>query len=159
MLPFIVPFIFYRVYVAYINIPHEIYKIWKYPVGAIEADLDGMDFSKLMVLELEFSKEPSDMDRMRVKAKAPTSLTFGDWFHKFLEDYNYKFPGSPVSYSDANGEVQGWIFYIKPSFFRRRRYIDPDLSILTNKIMEQHTIVSKRVIERTELVQKNSLFE
>lgn len=151
MLTFFLPLVFYWTYAAFIAIPFEIYKVWEYPRGNVdEISFDGLDFNKLMVLELEFSKQPDDVDRLRVKAKAPADMPFGEWFRKFLDDYNYKFPHSTIVFRKEDGEMHGWVFYSKRSFFHRRRLLDPERTILQNDIKEHITITSKRVIEHQE---------
>lgn len=144
------PLIFYWTYVAFIDIPFEIYNVWKYPIGSSDINFDGLDFTKLMVLELEFGKQLDDVDRMEVKAKAPADMPFGDWVKKFIDDYNYKFVNQPIVYTNKQGEPYGWIFYVKKSFFHKKRLLDPKLSIAKNKIEEHITIISKRVIEYAE---------
>ncbi len=151
MLTFFLPLLFYWAYDAFIAIPFEIYKVWEYPKGDVdEISFDGLDFNKLMVLELEFSRHPDDVDRLRVKAKAPADIPFGEWFRKFIDDYNYKFPNSSIVYAKADGDMHGWVFYCKRSFFHRRRLLDPDQTIAQNRIEEHLTITSKRVIEHKE---------
>lgn len=151
LLAFFLPLLFQQTYLAFISIPFEIYKVWEYPQGAVEEiSFDGMDFNKLMVLELEFSRQPDDADRLRVKAKAPADISLGDWFRKFIDDYNYKFPNSAIVYEKGDGSMHGWVFYCKKSFFHRRRLLDPGQTISQNKIEEHITITSKRVIEHNE---------
>lgn len=145
-----IPLIFYWTYIAFIDIPFEIYNVWQYPIGSAEISFDGMDFNKLMVLELEFGKQPDDVDRIKVKAKAPADMPLGEWFKKFIDDYNYKFPNQSIAYTDKKGEPHGWIFYVKKSFFHKKRLLDPELSVEKNKIQEHVTIISKRVIEHKE---------
>ncbi|HTB99073.1 MAG TPA: TssN family type VI secretion system protein [Ferruginibacter sp.] len=150
MLTFPVPVIFYHVYRAFLAIPFEIYDVWVYPKDSEAISFDGQDFNKLMVLELEFSRNADDKNRLKVKAKAPAEMPLGSWFKKFIDDYNYKFPNNTIGYLDADGFSHGWIFYSKRSFFHRRRMLDPADSIKDNKIQEHVTIISKRVIEHTE---------
>lgn len=147
---FPLPAIFYWTYLAFIDIPFEIFKVWQYPKSAETISFDGEDFNKLMVLQLEFSRRPEDRDRLKVKAKAPDKITFGDWFKKFIDDYNQKFPNNPISYGEANGVPNGWIFYCKKSFLHRRRLLDPTLTIAENRIKEHVSIISKRVVEHGE---------
>ncbi len=142
--------LFYWAYIAFIDIPFEIYTVWQYPIGSPEISFEGMNFNRLMVLELEFSKRPDDVDRIKVKAKAPANMPFGEWFKKFIDDYNYKFPNQSIMYTDTQGEPHGWIFYVKPSFFRKKRLLDAEQSIEKNEIQEHVTIISKRVIEHKE---------
>lgn len=144
---FFVPLIFWWAYISLLNIPSEIYKIWKYPATPLEISMDHVDFNKLLVLELELYKKSSDPEPLKVKVKAPENMNFGIWFHKFIDDYNLKFAKSPVEFRDEDKEGYRWIFFIKTSFFKRNIFIDPDMDITENGISEKMTIYAKRVSE------------
>lgn len=161
ILTFIVPLLFWWAYVALISIPTEIYKIWQYPSSPINIDMDHLDFDRMLVLELELYKNTDDPEPLRVKAKAPENIIFGNWFYKFIEDYNLKFPKSPVKYISEDNESFKWIFFIKTSFFRKNIFIDPDNDIITNRITEKVTIYAKRVSEnanKPETIGDESIF-
>jgi len=144
---FILPLLFWWAYVSLISIPTEIYKIWAYPPTPINIDMDHLDFDRMLVLELELYKNTSDAEPLKVKAKAPENMIFGNWFYKFIEDYNLKFPKNPVQFKADDNDSYRWIFFIKTSFFKKNIFIDPDLDIIHNKITEKDTIYAKRVSE------------
>ncbi|WP_443939962.1 TssN family type VI secretion system protein [Pedobacter sp. MW01-1-1] len=146
MLSFCIPLLFYWTYIAFIDIPYEIYDVWTYQTSAAEINFDALDHTKLMVIELEFSRAINDKDRTKVKAKAPSDAPFGTWFKKFIDDYNAKFPNQNIHFEDNQKQPFGWIFYYKKSFFHRRRLMNPKLNILQNNIKEHVTIITKRVI-------------
>jgi hypothetical protein len=146
VLPFIFPSLFYETYLKYMEIPLEIHKIWKFSANEDLSDFDYMDYNKLTVMELEFFKQVQDKTPTKVKAKTPDNMPFGTWFHKFIVDYNLKFPLTPIELRDNEGEF-GWIFYVKRSFFLPRKYVDFELSVIQNKIKETYTIVAKRVVK------------
>ncbi|RFZ92266.1 hypothetical protein D0C36_12560 [Mucilaginibacter conchicola] len=143
---FLVPVVFWWAYVAFLNIPMEIYKVWQYPRVAEDISMEHLDFNKLLVLEVNLYKHTADEEPLKVKAKAPRNMNFGLWFQKFIDDYNLKFPESKIEHL-YNNESYKWIFYIKPSFFKQRQFIDPDLDIEQNKITEKFPIFAKRVSE------------
>ncbi|WP_374948624.1 TssN family type VI secretion system protein [Mucilaginibacter sp.] len=144
---FLLPLIFWWAYIAFLNIPLEIYKVWQYPLYPEDINMEHLDFNHLLVLEVNMYKNTDDNEPLKVKAKAPRNMNFGLWFQKFIDDYNLKFPQSPIEYHQGTGETFKWIFYIKPSFFTNRQFIDPDLDIEQNKITEQYAIFAKRVSE------------
>lgn len=144
---FVIPLLFWWSYVALLSIPAEIYKVWKYPAAPINLDMEHLDFNRMLVLELEVYKHTNDPEPIKVKVKAPENMMFGNWFYKFIEDYNIKFPKSPVKYNADDNEVYKWIFFIKTSIFKRNIFIDPDLNIRENGISEKVTIYAKRVSE------------
>lgn len=146
ILPFLVGSLFQQTYKAFISIPAEIYNVWTYDMSSDMSSFDWIDYSNMMVLELELLKRQNDRSPLKVKVKAPAEIDFGSWFRKFIEDYNLKYPASPIEGYD-HAEPFGWIFYYKPSFLRPRRYIDYRVSISENNIKERHTIIAKRVKE------------
>ncbi len=146
---FMAPLFFWWSYVAFLSIPAEIYKVWQYPASPIILDMERLDFDRLLVLELELYKQSIDPEPIKVKVKAPENMRFGNWFYKFIEDYNIKFPGSPVDYLDDRREGLRWIFFTKSSFIRQNKFIDPDLDIRQNGITEKMTIYARRVSENT----------
>lgn len=151
---FILPLFFWWAYVALLSIPTEIYKIWQYPAVPMNIEMDHLDFDRMLVLELELYKNTDDQEPLKVKAKAPQNMVFGDWFYKFIEDYNLKFPKSPVKYVGEDFESYKWIFFIKTSFFKKNIFIDPDLDITNNRITEKVTIYAKRVSENANRPEK-----
>ncbi|WP_292008965.1 TssN family type VI secretion system protein [Chryseobacterium sp.] len=148
---FIVPLVFYYCYVQFISIPFDIYKTWRFSPDQKPPDFEGADFDKLMVLNVELSKNLEDANRFRIKAKTlPTGVTFGDWFYRVVDDYNHKNPGSVIHLLDNEKESYYWIFYTKKSFFSFRKYIDFDRDITSNNISENEVVICKRVIHHEE---------
>jgi hypothetical protein len=150
VLAFPVPLVFYYCWLQFTAIPLDIYKVWTYDSYRETPDFEGLDFDQLMVVSVEFTKQPEHGERFAVKAKAPADIALGDWFQRFIEDYNLKYTQSPVVVFDAEGEAYAWIFYTKPSFLYRRRYLDFDATMAANRVNEQVNIICKRVIAREE---------
>lgn len=148
---FLVPLFFYYSYIQFIRIPFDIYKTWQYQPEQKPHDFKGADFDKLMVLNVELSKTTEDLQRFNIKAKTlPTGITFGDWFHRVVEDYNFKNPNAPIVLADQAGVPYFWIFYVKKSFFSMRKYIDFEKEIADNKLVENQTVICKRVLNYQE---------
>lgn len=117
-----------------------------------------VDFDKLMVLNVELSKNLEDQQRFRIKAKTlPTGITYGEWFFRVVDDYNHKNPTSKIQLVDYNNNSYYWIFYIKKSFFSSRKYIDFEKDISSNKISENQVVICKRVIQHQEEGEKEKL--
>ena len=158
LVAFIIPLLFYYCYVAFISIPLDIYKTWRYDPGLKPYDFRGVDFDRLMVLNVELSKNSEDEQRFRIKAKTlPTEITYGDWFYRVVDDYNHKNPNSKIQLMDQNSSAYYWIFYIKKSFFSSRKYIDFEKDIATNKIAENKVVICKRVLNHQEEDDKEKL--
>ena len=143
---FFIPYGFMFTFDLLASIPPEIHKVWYYPLNVEEPDFDKINLNNIYILELEFSKSPSDETQKNYKAKAPIDMLFGEWYRSFINNYNYKFEEDPIQFLDSNREPHGWIFFTKPqSFLQTKKYIDPDMSIKNNKLTEKTIIVAKRV--------------
>lgn len=156
LLTFMFPPLFYETYKKYMDIPVEIYKIWKYSDRVDLSSFELMNYDKLMVIEIEVFKNVNDKIPTKIKAKTPDNMAFGIWFQKFLHDYNQKFPSTPIQINDEEREY-GWIFYYKRSFFHFRKYIDYDRTVAENNIKEKFVIVAKRVLEEVPEIQGNMI--
>lgn len=146
---FLVPPVFWWTYMALASIPSEIYDVWYYPKNEARIDIEHLDFDRMKVLEIELYKLPENASPLKVKVKAPPNMEFGAWFRKFIDDYNQKFPSSGIHYVSETGETYGWIFYVKRSFFARRTFMDPSLSVEDNRVTEKDQIYARRVVLQT----------
>jgi len=145
IVPFVLPQFISVGFTSYREIPHEIHKIWYFPLDADEIDFDKIDTSTIYMLELEYSKSIQDPRLTNTKLRAPLGMKFGDWFRSFVENYNYKYDSDPIHYLNQDHTPHGWIFYVKPSFLGGAKYIDPDKTILENKLTEKRSIIARRV--------------
>lgn len=149
LLPFVLPVLFAYAFGALVAVPNEIYKLWYYPRHAEEVDLEGIDYYRLTLLEIQVHKNPGRKEPpIKVKARTAGDVMFGTWFQKFIDDYNHKFPNDPIQTFDDTAHEYGWLFYsVKPSLFRLRHYIDFEQTITQNDLRENYLIVAKRVEE------------
>lgn len=151
MLIFIIPQLFHYCYIQFMNIPFDIYKTWQHKTEQQPIDFAGIDYNKLMVVNVELSKNIGDGSLFQIKAKTlPQKVTFGDWFYKVAHDYNNKNPGASIELTNDKYEAYSWIFYTKKSIFHPRKYIDFDQDMKNNRIFENDTVICKRVIQHQE---------
>lgn len=144
LLPFVFPSLYAKTHAMFVTIPAEVFKIWHYSAKEEPIDPSEIDYHSLIVLEVELVKRTGDLYPIKIKAKAPEKMPFGNWFKRLITDYNIKSPLSPINdFSDNDG--LGWIFYSKPSILRPRKYIDYEKTFKANKVKERNTIIAKRV--------------
>ncbi len=151
MIIFMIPQLFQYCYHQFISIPYDIYKTWQHKANQKPIDFAGIDYHKLMVVNIELMKNISDGSIFQIKAKTlPQKITFGDWFYKVAHDYNSKNPGGIIALLNQEQEPYSWIFYTKKSIFHSRKYIDFDQDMKSNRISENDTVICKRVIQHQE---------
>lgn len=152
VLPFLFPMLYEKALQCYLDIPAEIYKIWKYS-DEYDSDSFNIDLEKVMVVDLELFRKVDDTDSERITGKVSEDSIFGQWFQRMIDDCNRKSPADPIVYQNDAGYFE-WIFYIKPSFFSRRKYIDPDYTFADNNLKRRCTIIAKRVMNENDQTEK-----
>ncbi len=145
LIPFLIPFLVGQAYHYYVQIPPADYRKWYYPLGGDMPDLDLLDLSKILVLQFEFLKTPTDPNSTNFKAKAPVAMTLGDLFLIFINDYNERTPASPIQYTNALDQPYGWVFTKKTAWWQRPVYFDPDLDFNRNQLTDNATVIARRV--------------
>ena len=142
-----IPLFFYYTLNTLLAIPVEIFHVWYYNTKEHPLSWSGDYLGELFVFDIELHKNRNDSSLTTVKAKAPRTMIFKDWFHRFLEDYNKKYLHAPIE-SNGTGDNDhfGWTFYVKPSFLHLKRYVNFDKTIQENHITDKSTIVARRVI-------------
>lgn len=143
LLTFIFPSVFRKTYHLFMDIPLEVYAIWSYKNESEKVNSEYMDNNKIIVVELEIFKQVSDKEPLNIKAKASENMPFGIWFKLFIGDYNKKSPSAEVAFDDQKNSY-GWMFYVNSSILGRKKYINPKLSFIANKIKEENIIIAKR---------------
>lgn len=152
VLPFMFPMLYNKTLRCYLDIPAEIYKVWKYS-DEYDSDSFNIDLERIMVVDLELFRRVDDIDSERITGKVSEDSVFGQWFQRMIDDCNRKSPTDPIIYRNESDYYE-WIFYIKPSFFSRRKYIDPDLNFADNNLKRRCTIIAKRVMNEREQINK-----
>jgi hypothetical protein len=145
ILLFFVPFFFVQAYNRWLSIPSRIFRKWYYPIGKEIPDPLDSELVSLFVVSFVFHKNRNDTEITTFRAKAPSKMVFGRLFYYFINDYNERHRESPIEFSDQDNHPHGWIFHLKPSWFSRRRYIDPDQIISDNRIRENSVIYCQRI--------------
>lgn len=144
LIPFVIPHFVKLAYNAYLQIPNDIYKIWYYPTNYVDTNPDNINTKDALMLELEIAKTSNDA-YTNTKLKAPVEMKFGDWFMAYIDYNNHKFEDDKINYRNEEGDMQGWMFFERPSFFSAAKYVDPDLTIKENRLKENKVIIAKRV--------------
>lgn len=141
--PFIFMSLFLQAHKSFMDIPLEIYDVWSYNKENRHIDKNQIDPNKTIVVELELATNAEEGNVINIKAKALEDLPFGYWFKVFVNDYNIKKSGTPISFADPSNTF-GWIFYSYSKYLKRKKYIDARLSFAENQINDSATIVAKR---------------
>ncbi|MFN8292108.1 MAG: TssN family type VI secretion system protein [Chitinophagales bacterium] len=154
-LPFLIPFLFMKLFDFAMMIPMLIYKRWFYPVEDEMPDADDIDMTQPIVLAFQFQKRMKDASYTNFRAKAPQRLGFGQLFFFFINDYNERHPESIIEYLDPHRQPSGWVFYVKNPWWKPNRFIDPHQTIQENTLKEDDIVICTRVYEQLKPTAEN----
>jgi len=151
---FLIPLIVAKCYEFAMNIPVPIYEKWLYPIGKKIKEPEDSEYANPILVNLEFERQMGDLDFVyEFKIKAPQQMQFGRLFYFFVDDYNYDNKETKIDVTDNRGQPVGWIFYYKPNWWSKMRFVDATKTIAFNRLREQTTIFCQRIVE--EEPQKN----
>lgn len=131
----------------YLQIPDPFYEYWK--AGKERKDVeywDNIDKFRLMQVSIDIKKKVNSDISSKFDVKIAQDVNLGNWFDKFIEDQNYRFPNDAIE-SSAENENSGWIFYTAkyfsvPLFVRN---LSPYKTISESKLKNKQIIFAKRV--------------
>lgn len=142
-----VPVFFKESKKKYLQIPEPFYEYWK--VGKERKDIeywDNIDKFRLMQVSIQIKKKANSEIFSKFDVKIAQEVNLGNWFDKFIEDQNYRFPNDAIE-SSAENENSGWIFYTAKyfSFPLFIRNLSPHQTISESKLKNKQIIFAKRV--------------
>lgn len=143
-----VPFLFAELKKAYLSIPDPFYAYWRVGNEAKDNDYwDTIDKFRLMQVSIKIKKRVESDFFSKFDVKVAQEINLGNWFDKFIEDQNYRFPNDAIETNETD-ENRGWIFYTSKyfSFPLFTRTLDPKAPISESKIKNKQIIFAKRVM-------------
>lgn len=145
LLFFIMPTLLYQLFEASVSIPAKLFKRWFYPLNSKYPTPQATEMTNIIILNLVFHKKKDDKQIINFKVKAPKAFDFGKLFYFFINDYNDKNPNAKIDFLDGNDQPYGWYFHTKPTWYGSTVHIDPDVSIDSNNIKDNSTIICQRI--------------
>ncbi len=141
------PFLFVELKKTYLLIPDPFYDYWR--VGKDGKDneyWDNIDKFHLMQVSIKIKKRSNSEFFSKFDVKIAQEVSLGNWFNKFIEDQNYRFPNDAIETNETDDNM-GWIFYT-PKYFKFPLFIrnlDPTKPIGESNIKNKQVIFAKRV--------------
>jgi len=145
MFSFVLPTFVYKTFERMMAIPAKVHKWWQYPLYNEAPEVNEDEMRDLIVIGFELEKKANDNNRIYFRARTPIKMDLGDLFYHFINDYNDRYPNTPIDYLDVNGQPYGWVFHMKPRWFTGARTLDPEKPVFMNGIQENSVIICNRV--------------
>lgn len=146
MFTFALPTFVYKTFEKMMSIPAKVHKWWQYPVHKEVPEVNEEEMRDLIVVGFELEKKANDAGRTYFRARTPIKMDLGDLFYHFINDYNDRYPNTPIDFLDPNGQPYGWVFHLKPRWLAGAKTLDPGKPIFMNGIQENSVIICNRVM-------------
>ncbi|MEM9718070.1 MAG: TssN family type VI secretion system protein [Bacteroidota bacterium] len=124
---FLLPYMMLRTFDLVMLIPRKRYYTWRFVKGCSpQFDLSDSNIFRISIAlgrRYDSGKEGLIVQTPRF----PRDGAFGDFFLKFVSDYNKRHPGAPIENltEDSQGNKIGWNFKVRKFSSRRRFLLDP----------------------------------
>ncbi|WP_298733781.1 TssN family type VI secretion system protein [uncultured Chitinophaga sp.] len=145
MFSFVLPTFVYKTFERMMAIPAKVHKWWQYPLYKEAPEVNEDEMRDLIVIGFELEKKANDNARIYFRARTPIKMDLGDLFYHFINDYNDRYPNTPIDFIDANGQPYGWVFHLKPRWLAGAKTLDPEKPVFMNGIQENSVIICNRV--------------
>ena len=144
-LTFFIPFLFMQTFESAYKIPAAIFKTWEYPLGEQIDVPEEKPGEKIILIAFEIAKKLDFKEKSHFRAKAPESMTLGELYYHFINDYNEEQSETPIAYTDEGHEPYMWWFRRKPRWYQRSKILDPQITMRENGIKENTIIICERI--------------
>lgn len=147
MFSFVLPTFVYKTFERMMAIPVKVHKWWQYPIYKDVPEVNEEEMRDIIVIGFELEKNMRDGNRTYFRARTPIKMDLGDLFYHFINDYNDRYPNTPIDYLDQNGQPFGWVFHRKPRWMLgATQTLDPEKPVFMNGIVENTVIICNRVM-------------
>ncbi|MCA1750815.1 MAG: TssN family type VI secretion system protein [Cryomorphaceae bacterium] len=146
----LIPLFFSESFERAASIEPKEYSLWMYPENYIEKQ-PTWNRERIVFANLHFKRNPNENLITTVKVKLPKEALLGELVYLFIRDYNEnRSPEKPIVGIGAKDGVEGWLFRTNNkgmrALFKKRRYVDTDITIEDNRIEEDQDLFFERVI-------------
>jgi uncharacterized membrane protein YhdT len=141
---FPVAYLIRKAFDAFWEIPANHFRKWYYPINVEAPDRDFIDLSVILIIHLNFTKRQAEENVTTFTAKAPLNMNIGTLFQIFINDYNERNEDNPIQFLDENRHPQGWLFYVIRGFWKKKFYLDPDMTFKENGVVDKEGIFAER---------------
>lgn len=140
---FLLPYILKLCWHLFNSIPIKEFNAWTPKAmmpGRTAVSLDSV------LIRLKFTQHVSDANEKIYTVFVLRYTKLGDFFSRFLAQYNAHV-GSAIESTDEKGNKYAWEFFTTGFFSSPTRRLDPDLTIIDNKLRKHAVIYIKRFIQ------------
>ena len=129
---------------AYDRIPPKIYKVWRYNPLIRLPNLTERDRNSTKVVTFVLDVKYGEPNPYDMRSKIPDVMLIGDGFKLTIDEDNRKNPNRMIEISSNRGVFYEWYFFIRRSWWRPYRFVDPYKTVEENHLRDGDRITARR---------------
>ncbi|MBE7169592.1 MAG: hypothetical protein INR73_03335 [Williamsia sp.] len=141
---FLIPFLPGLGYVYYLQIPATTHLYWYPPLQQPLNPPPPLDETETELVKFVLSKHAASPVQTSFTLDAPADLPLSQIFVNLINEHNKSNQQQPIEYLGADGELVGWLFFIRKAPLFKKDYIDPLLTLRNNRIPPGRIIYAVR---------------
>lgn len=149
---FMLPFFLKLCWRLFTSIPGKEFNAW-FPHERVASGRASVSLDSLLV-RLKTTQHVSDVHEKIYTVFVPHYIKLGDFFSYFLTEHNAH-AASLIEDKDEKGNKYAWEFFTTGFFGLQSKKLDPDLTMIENKIKNDALVYIKRLIQPDKLLSHN----
>lgn len=153
---FLLPFLVYQAYIAFMHIPAKQYAVWYLPTDTgVTTGAFAANAASAMQVQLGVARRLGDAGFHTFPVTTSGKMKLGKIFERFIEEQAAHGPQAAIETTDKYQRTVGWQFYEQKWAGMYKRNLNPAMSLLENNIRPNARIMVTRICE-VPVVQDNA---
>ena len=150
MLPFVLPMFMLKTVFLLQKVPVLDYPKYKVSKGDVKVAPEERRNSRLIGVTMMIPMGENDEELTPIECRLLSDIEFGINVYQLFRQYNNRTELPSIKTHDEQGNEYEYLFYFKPKFLGRKRFIDPEINVVRNKISNKDIIILLRHTINTE---------
>lgn len=144
MLPFVLPMFILKTVFLLEKVPVLDYPKYKVSKGDKKVSPEERRNSRLINATMMIPMGENDEELSPIECRLLSDIEFGINVYQLFRQYNNRPELPAIKTHDEQGNEYEYLFYFKPKFLGRKRFIDPEINVVRNKISNKDIIILQR---------------
>jgi len=144
LLPFVLPMFILKTIFLLQKVPKLDYPKYKISKGEKRVSPEERRNSRLIGVTLMMPMGESDEELTPIECRLLSDIEFGINVFQLFRQYNTRPDLPSISTHDSNGNEYEYLFYFKPKWIGRKKFIEPEINVVRNKISNKDVIILQR---------------
>ncbi len=142
--PFVLPMFILKTIFLLQQVPKLDYPKYQISKGEKRVSPEERRNSRLINVTLMIPMGESDEELTPVECRLLSDIEFGINVFQLFRQYNTRPDLPAIPTHDPNGNEYEYLFYFKPNWLGRKKFIEPEINVVRNKISNKDVIILQR---------------